>query len=255
MKPRSTAGTVLPRDNPLIEGYERLASLDLASIEADDLARKIEAEAISIFGLREARLTNGPAPSRIEATETGFVIPLSWLRLTGDGKLNDGWEEQARLFAAQVGSLLSAHQALSLNRRHEAEISALYATVGQLTARRDVEAVLKTVVERARELLGSDLAYIMLLNEGGTLLRMRVPARHQNESFMHIHRPVRPGVSAYIGKPVSTADFLNDRGLDHDGATDDLVRLEGGRSVLGVPLRTELARSEERRVGKECRSR
>src|SRR5258708_16742771 len=58
---------------------------------------------------------------------------------------------------------------------------------------------------------------------------------------MQIQRPVRPGVSAYIGKPVSTADFLNDSGLDHHGATDDLVRLEGVRSVLGVPLRTQLA--------------
>src|SRR6266852_8209436 len=137
MKHQSATGTVLASDPPQIAGYERLASLDLASIEADELARKIEAEAVAIFGLREARLTNGPAPSHIEATETGFVIPLSGLRLIGLGKLNDGWEEQARLFAAQVGSLLSAHQALSLNRRHEAEISALYATVGQLTARRD----------------------------------------------------------------------------------------------------------------------
>jgi GAF domain-containing protein len=241
MKHHGVAGTVLARDTPQIAGYERLASLDLASIEADELARKIEAEAVAIFGLREARLTSGPAPSHVEATESGFVIPLSGLRLIGEGKLNDGWEEQARLFAAQVGSLLSAHQALSLNRRHEAEISALYATVGQLTARRDVEAVLRTVVDRARELLASDLAYIMLLNEGGTLLRMRVAAGHQTEAFMQIQRPVRPGVSAYIGKPVSTSDFLNDRGLDHDGATDDLVRLEGVRSVLGVPLRTELA--------------
>jgi len=241
MKHHGVAGTVLARDTPHIAGYERLASLDLASIEADELARKIEAEAVAIFGLREARLTNGPAPPHVEATESGFVIPLSGLRLIGDGNLNDGWEEQARLFAAQVGSLLRAHQALSLNRRHEAEISALYATVGQLTARRDVEAVLRTVVDRARELLASDLAYIMLLNEGGTLLRMRVAAGHQTEAFMQIQRPVRPGVSAYIGKPVSTSDFLNDRGLDHDGATDDLVRLEGVRSVLGVPLRTELA--------------
>src|SRR4029077_1607152 len=153
MKHHSAAGTVLRRETAVIEGYERLASLDLASIEADELARKIEAEAVAIFELRHARLTDGQAPAQIEATATGFVIPLSGLRLVGGGKLNNGWEEQARLFAAQVGSLLSAHQALLLNRRHEAEISALYATVGQLTARRDVEAVLRTVVERARELL------------------------------------------------------------------------------------------------------
>jgi len=241
MKHQRLSAAVLDPDSTLIEGYERLASLDLASIGAAELASRIEAEAVAMFGLGKARLIAGPAPADIEATETGMVIPVSGFRLVGDGRLGEGWETSARLFAAQVGSLIRAHQALLLNRQHEAEISALYATVGQLTARRDVEAVLRTVVDRARELLSSDMAYIMLLDEGGKVLRMRVAAGHRNEAFMQIQRPVRPGVSAYIGKPVSTPDFLNDSGLDHDGATDDLVRLEGVRSVLGVPLRTELA--------------
>ncbi len=241
MKQSRIPGAVLSREPFTIEGLERLASLDLASIGADELAQSIEAEALTMFGLREAHLGPGPGPARIEATPTGMAIPLSELVLIGHGSLGQGWEEQARLFAAQVGSLIRAHQALLLNRRHEAEISALYATVGQLTARRDVEAVLKTVVERARELLESDIAYIMLLDEGGEVLRMRVAVGNRTEAFMQIQRPVRPGVSAYIGRPVSTADFLNDSGLDHDAGTDDFVRLEGLRSVLGVPLRTELA--------------
>jgi hypothetical protein len=241
IKQSRLSGAVLDPDSLLIAGYERLASLDLASIGAAELAVRIEAEAVAMLGLREARLIAGQAPPDIEATSTGMVIPLSGFQLVGDGMLGDGWEARARLFAAQVGSLIRTHQALLLNRRHEAEISALYATVGQLTARRDVEAVLRTVVDRARELLATDMAYIMLLDEGGKVLRMRVAAGHRNDVFMQIQRPVRPGVSAYIGKAVSTSDFLNDSGLDHDGATDDLVRLEGVRSVLGVPLRTELA--------------
>jgi len=232
---------VRPPEPLTIEGFERLASLDLASIGAEELALKIEAEAMAMFGLYEAHLEPGPAPAGGDATPTRLVIPLSGLVLVGHGPLVAGWEEQARLFAAQVGSLIRAHQALLLNRRHEIEISALYATVGQLTARRDVELVLRTVVERARELLGSDLGYIMLLDEGGEVLRMRVAVGNRTDAFMQIQRPVRPGVSAYVGRPISTPDFLNDSGLDHDAATDDLVRLEGLRSLLGVPLRTDLA--------------
>jgi PucR C-terminal helix-turn-helix domain/GAF domain len=224
-----------------IKSYERLADLDLAVISADELARCVEAETISLFGLRRAALNLGPGPTAISRTPDGLVIPLPEGHIVGVGDLREGWETEGRLFAAQVGSLMRAQRALVLNRRHEAEISALYATVGQLTARLDVGAVLRTVVERARELLQSDIAYIMLLDEGGRTLRMRLSVGHQHDAFMNIQRPVRPGVSAYIGKAVSTPDFLHDTGLDHDGATDDLVRLEGVRSVLGVPLRTELA--------------
>jgi sugar diacid utilization regulator len=234
-------GTIVEREPSSIEGYERLASLDLAAIATEELAKRIEAEAVAMFGLLEAHLGSGAGAAEIQATPTGISIPLSDLVLSGVGTPKHDWEAEARMFAAQVGSLIRAHQALQLNRRHEAEISALYATVGQLTARRDVEAVLKTVVERARELLGSDIAYIMLLDPGGETLQMRLAVGHRTEAFMQIRRPVRPGVSAYIGKPIATSDFLNDSGVDHDGATDDLVRLEGVRSVLGVPLRTELA--------------
>jgi len=224
-----------------IETYERLASLDLAHIGGDDLAANIEVEAISLLGLSRATLRSSAGASSIARTQNGVLIPLADMEIVGEGNPSRGWEFEGRLFAALVGSLIRTHRALALNKRHEAEISQLYATVGQLTARRDVEAVLKTVVDRARELLASDIAYVMLLDEGGTMLRMRVAVGNQTAAFMQIQRPVRPGVSAYIGAPVSTPDFLNDSGLDHDPATDDLVRLEGVRSVLGVPLRTELA--------------
>ena len=224
-----------------IQAYERLESLDLSAITSDELARSIEREAVRLFGLRSARLDEESSHGEMAATEHGVVIPLAGMDLVGEGEVFTGWQAQARMFAAQVGSLIRAHRALVLNRRHEEEISALYATVAQLTARRDLAAVLKTVVERTRELLGSDIAYIMLLDEGGSTLRMRVAAGNQSAAFMQLERPVRPGVSAYAGTTVTSPDFLNDRELDHHGATDDLVRLEGVRSVLGVPLRTQLA--------------
>jgi len=224
-----------------IEAYERLASLDLALVTAEELAHNIELEAVRLFGLRSARLGGSSSRRDVATTPDGLVIPVARMELLGDGQPFAGWEREGRMFAAQVGSLIRAHRALLLNRRHEAEISALYATVAQLTARRDVAAVLKTVVERARELLASDIAYIMLLDDDGGTLRIRVAAGNRSDSFLQLERPVRPGVSAYDGSTVSSPDFLNDSGLDHHGATDDLVRLEGVRSVLGVPLRTQLA--------------
>jgi GAF domain-containing protein len=182
-----------------------------------------------------------PARSAAQGADSDGTISIDDLRLDFFGPLRAGWEQEAKLFGAQAAALIRAHRAIELNRRHESEISSLYAALAQLTARRDLGAVLATVVDRARHLLGSDLAYIMLLDESGRSLRIRVASGNRTQAFMQVERPVRPGVSAYSGRPVRTADFLNDPELDHHPATDALVRLEGLRSVLAVPLRTDLA--------------
>src|ERR1700716_79713 len=97
IKQSRLSGAVLDPDSLLIAGYERLASLDLASIGAAELAVRIEAEAVAMLGLREAQLIAGQAPPEIEATSTGMVIPLPGFQLVGDGMPGDGWEGRARL--------------------------------------------------------------------------------------------------------------------------------------------------------------
>ena len=226
-----------------VDSCERLAAIDLDTVEPGALLTAIEAEAVRLFGLRAARLELGGrlrAGGHVAATPTGLVIQLPHGRLVGHGELGVAWEAQARLFAAHVSALLHAHAAMTATHSREAELNALYASVGQMTARLDVEGVLRTVVERARELLGSEIAYIMLLDEGGRMLRMRVVTGNRTASFAEITRPVRAGVSTEIGAPIQTPDFLNEVELDHDPETDRLTRLEGVRSVLAVPLKTEL---------------
>jgi hypothetical protein len=244
----STAQTVPvdigQRAGASVASCERLAAIELDVIGREDLLRAIETEAIRLFGLRSAHLDAGGrlrGGAHIAATPSGFVIQLSGGRLVGEGDLAEECEAQARIFAAQVSSLLRAHEALTANRSREDELSSLYRTVGQLTAQLDVQEVLRTVVERARELLVSDVAYIMLLDPEGQTLTMRVVTGNRTPTFAEIRRPVRAGVSTQIGATVQSADFLNEPGLDHDSETDRLARLEGIKSVLGVPLRTELS--------------
>lgn len=220
--------------------YERLAAIDLSTITSPDLALAVETEAVRLLGARAAKLRGGTVDS-IRETADGAEIPIADLVLECVGPLRDAWREEAKLLSAQATALVRAHRALDLNRRHETEISSLYAALAQLTARRDVGEVLKTVVARARSLLSSDLAYIMLLDEGGKSLRIRVALGNRTKAFLQVERPVRPGVSAYTGRPVRSADFLNDPDLDHHPETDALVRMEGLRSVLAVPLRTDVA--------------
>ncbi|MBJ7601793.1 MAG: GAF domain-containing protein [Candidatus Dormibacteraeota bacterium] len=228
----------------MIASSERLAAIDLDTIAPESLLAAIEQESARLFGLQAVDLE--PATQVGSAMDAvpmhdGPVLPIVGGRFVGHGRLRAGWEPKARIFAAHVTSLLRAHAAVKANADRQAEIIALYASVGQLTAQLDVKKILRTVVERARDLLSSDVSYIMLLDAGGRTLRMRVVVGNRTSTFADINRPVMPGVSTHIGTPVMTPDFLNERDLDHDPETDRLARLEGLKAVLGVPLRTELA--------------
>ncbi|GEC10697.1 hypothetical protein SSP24_83520 [Streptomyces spinoverrucosus] len=67
--------------------------------------------------------------------------------------------EQAKQLALRVRAELEGR------RRREAELSALFETAHDLSGLRDLDAVLRAIVQRARSLLGTEVAY---LSRGGT---------------------------------------------------------------------------------------
>ena len=62
------------------------------------------------------------------------------------------------------------------HRRREAELSALFDTAGDLAALRDLDAVLRSIVRRARMLLGTDTAYLTLRDAEAGCRRRQAPA-------------------------------------------------------------------------------
>ena len=113
----------------------------------------------------------------------------------------------------------------------------LYSAAAELLELRDSSAVLSTAVRKAHELLATDLAFVMLLDPSGQRLKLQASIGHRTPTFTTIVRPVHALTAVGTGRPVQSADFLNDSGLDHDPSTDDIVRKEGMRTVLAVPLR------------------
>lgn len=86
--------------------------------------------------------------------------------------------EEAKLLALRVRSEMEGR------RRREAELSALFETAHDLAGLRDLDAVLRAIVQRARSLLGTDVAYLSLHDEaeGDTYMRVTegsVAARFQ----------------------------------------------------------------------------
>jgi GAF domain-containing protein len=105
---------------------------------------------------------------------------------------------------------------------------------------RDLDAVLAAIVRRARQLLGTDVAY-MTLNDperGDTF--MRVTDGSSAAGFRGLRLAMGAGLGGLVaqsGVPYNTADYFADERFRHTVTIDDAVREEGLVAILGVPLR------------------
>lgn len=134
--------------------------------------------------------------------------------------------------ALQVAGLLTGR------RRREQELAALYETAGDLSSLRDLEAVLQAIVRRARELLGSDVAYLMLNDEEHRTTWMRVTEGIRTDSFKKVLLDLGAGLGGLVAAtctPYATSDYGADERFLH--TIDDVVSGEGLVAILGVPLR------------------
>lgn len=118
-------------------------------------------------------------------------------------------------------------------------VRVLYDIATDLAAIRDVEAVLLAIVQRTRAITGADMAYLSLNDHatGETYIRKSDGVR--TAEYRSIRMPLGTGV---LGKAatgmatVATSDYLDDPSLVHLSEIDHIVRLEGVRSILGVPM-------------------
>ncbi|WP_345710916.1 GAF domain-containing protein, partial [Kineococcus glutinatus] len=137
-----------------------------------------------------------------------------------------------------VLSALEVRALLSERRRREQELAALYETAQDLSSLRDVEAVLHAIVQRARQLLRTDAAYLMHHEQERRATRMRVTAGIRTERFKHTALDLGAGLGGLVAAtctPYATADYAADARFVH--TIDDVVAAEGLVAILGVPLR------------------
>ncbi len=142
--------------------------------------------------------------------------------------------EEAKLVALKVRNLLGRR------KRREEELSALYDTAGDLAGLRDVDAVLRAIVHRARMLLSADVAYMTLtdLERGDTA--MRVTDGSVSAHFQRLRLGMGEGLGGLVSQtatPYATANYLNDERFRHTNDIDSGVGEEGLVAILGVPLR------------------
>lgn len=141
--------------------------------------------------------------------------------------------EEAKAVALCVRSELEGR------RRREAELSALFETAHDLAGLRDLDAVLRAIVQRARSLLGTDVAYLSLHDPARGDTYMRVTEGSVAARFQQLRLGMGEGLGGLVAqtaRPYVTEDYFKDDRFRHTLTIDSGVRDEGLVAILGVPL-------------------
>nr|BFE83570.1 hypothetical protein GCM10020093_061710 [Planobispora longispora] len=169
-----------------------------------------------------------------EASAVEFEGPVLAARTAGASPQKLAELEEAKLTALKVRELLRRRA------RREAELSALFDTAGDLAGLRDLDAVLEAIVRRARQLLGTDAAYMTLHDPVRGDTWMRVTDGSVSAKFRALRLAMGAGLGGLVAQtatPYATADYFADERFRHMTDIDDAVKEEGLVAILGVPLK------------------
>lgn len=125
------------------------------------------------------------------------------------------------------------------DRRREAELSALFDTVADLAALKDLDDVLVAIVRRARALLACDVSYLSLNDDEEGATTMRVTEGIHSEEFRQVRLGFGEGLGGLVAqtaRPYMTPDYFADERFNHTRNIDSAVGSEELRAILGVPL-------------------
>lgn len=146
----------------------------------------------------------------------------------------------AGLSAELVERVRSVQRRLERSRRREELLHVLHDTATDLTALRDVEAVLQAIVARTRQLVGSDMAYLSLNDYETEETFIRKSDGVVTPAYRAIRMPLGTGVLGKVAtgfSPVAVVDYVPEPSIIHLSEIDRIVAAEGVRSIMGVPLR------------------
>lgn len=123
-------------------------------------------------------------------------------------------------------------------RRRDAQFAAVVAMTHDLVAQRH-GSLLDSIVERAHELLGSDMTYISAYNSHARTFTVRAVQGETSPDFRGMIVPPGVGIATRVVEkmsPVWVDDYPRSYEFPHDGEIDRIVGDEQISSILGVPL-------------------
>ncbi|WP_446458456.1 helix-turn-helix domain-containing protein [Streptomyces rochei] len=200
----------------------------------------------------ERSVDDAPAPPGAAARRTPAAVETPFLDLLARGASADAYEQPVLVARAEgapaeriaalehaKGLALRVRSELEGRRRREAELSALFETAHDLAGLRDLDAVLRAIVQRARSLLGTDVAYLSLNDPVRGDTYMRVTEGSVAARFQQLRLGMGEGLGGLVAqtaRPYVTDDYFQDARFQHTRTIDAGVRDEGLVAILGVPL-------------------
>ncbi|MFG2651021.1 helix-turn-helix domain-containing protein [Streptomyces sp. NPDC048436] len=169
-----------------------------------------------------------------DAPAERFAGPAAAARAAGASAAELTEIDEATQTALRVRRTLNQHQ------RREAELTALFDTAGDLAALRDLDAVLRAIVHRAKLLLRTDVAYLSLNDPAAGDTYMRVTDGSVSAAFQNLRLGMGEGLGGLVAqtaRPYATGDYEVDPRFQHTVPIDSAVLEEGLHAILGVPLR------------------
>ncbi|MFD4137592.1 helix-turn-helix domain-containing protein [Streptomyces sp. NPDC058572] len=167
------------------------------------------------------------------AAAEAYDRPVLLARASGAGPEALAALEHAKQLALRVRAELEGR------RRREAELSALFETAHDLAGLRDLDAVLRAIVQRARSLLGTEVAYLSLNDPVAGDTYMRVTEGSVSARFQQVRLGMGEGLGGLVAqtaRPYVTDSYFDDARFEHTRSIDAAVSDEGLVAILGVPL-------------------
>ncbi|MFI8104535.1 helix-turn-helix domain-containing protein [Streptomyces sp. NPDC086023] len=161
-------------------------------------------------------------------------------RVAETARASGATPEELAFIAGATEAARGIHRTLGQHRRREAELEALFDTAGDLAGLRDLDAVLRAIVRRARTLLRADVAYLTLHDPAAGDTYMRVTEGSVSAAFQQLRLNMGDGLGGLVAqtaRPYASTDYRTDTRFRHVAAIDTGVAEEGLRGILGVPLR------------------
>ena len=144
--------------------------------------------------------------------------------------------ERSRQVTDAISQLQNTRSHLS---RRSQELTALLATARELVQLHDVGTVLSRLVQRAHELIGTDVTYLAETEAGADGMRVRHSVGTVTEIFRNLFVPAGKGLANKVVEaraPVWVARYDDMVAAPRDPSIDSSVEAEGLVSFLGVPM-------------------
>jgi len=159
-------------------------------------------------------------------------------RLESAESLPDTWPGKSNRVES-VRMAMAVRNRIELLQRREHGMLAVIESAQDLSSRLDRSGLLSAIVSRARNLLGSDVAWLSVLDpERGEFRVLVADGALAPSTSKMVARRDRGVVSVVMTTrlPFITPDYLHDKRFAHDPRLDDTFRDEGIAALVGVPL-------------------